>query len=365
MNKIRKIKYLIITFSFFAGLAFWFFDALMDKLIFINEPFLNILIGNINEVAFRSLTCLFFLVFGFVAAKAFSDQKRIEYLLRASEEKYRSLIESTNDSIYLVDKDCKYLYMNKKHAARMGFTGEEYLGRSYNEYHLPNEIRCFAKDFNEVFSTGKSIQREHKSRRDDKYFLQTLSPVTDSDGKIVAVTVVSKDINALKLMEHKFHALSATDELTGLFNRRGFFTVADQYLKLADRNKRGTFMLYVDLDGLKLINDRFGHSTGDLALIELANLLRNCFRNSDAIARIGGDEFAVFPVETTEDNIESITARFRDCLKSYNEKTDHDFKLSACVGTAYYDPERSRSLEQLLMRADRDMYEQKNRRANA
>jgi diguanylate cyclase (GGDEF)-like protein/PAS domain S-box-containing protein len=360
MNKIRKIKYLIITFSIFAGLSFWFFDALMDRLMDIDEPFMKILIGNKNEVVFRLFICLFFLVFGIIAAKAFSDQKRTEALLRASEGKYRSLVESTNDSIYLVDRDCNYLYMNKKHAVRMGFAGEEYLGRSYNEFHLPNEIRCFARDFNEVLSTGTSIQREHKSRRDGKYFLQTLSPVTDSAGHIVAVTVVSKDINALKLMENKFHALSVTDELTGLFNRRGFFTVADQHLKLSDRNKTGAFMLYVDLDGLKLINDKFGHSTGDLALIELANLLKNCFRNSDAVARIGGDEFAVFPVETTEDNIETITDRFRDCLKSYNEKTDHDFRLSACVGTAYYDPERSHSLEELLMHADRDMYEQKN-----
>ena len=365
MSKINKIKYLIIAFSIFAGLCFWLLDALMDKLIYIDQPFLDILIGNDKEVAFRLLTCSFFLVFGVIAAKAFSDQKGIEDLLRANEEKYRSLVESTNDSIYLVDKDCKYLYMNKKHAVRMGFTGEEYLGRSYNEYHLPSEIRCFAGDFNEVISTGKSIQREHKSRRDGKYFLQTLSPVKDSSGRIVAVTVVSKDINRLKLMENKFHALSVTDELTGLFNRRGFFTVAEQYLKLADRNKSGTFMLYVDLDGLKLINDKFGHSTGDLALIELANLLRNCFRNSDAIARIGGDEFAVFPVETTEDNIETIIVRFRDCLKSYNEKTDHEFKLSACVGIAYYDPERSCSLEELLIQADRDMYEQKNRRTTA
>ncbi len=365
MNKIRKIRYLIITFSIFAGLTFWFFDALMAKLAFVDEPFMQILLGNKQEVAFRLFTCLFFLVFGVIAAKAFSDQKRTEDLLRANEEKYRSLIESTNDSIYLVDKDFKYLYMNGKHALRMGFTGQEYLGRSYKEYHLPSEIRCFATDFNEVISTGKSIQREHKSRRDDKYFLQTLSPVIDSAGEIASVTVVSKDISALKLLENKLHTLSVTDELTGLFNRRGFFTVADQFLKLADRNKKGTFMLYLDLDGLKLINDKSGHSTGDLALIELANLLKICFRHSDAIARIGGDEFVVFPVEAAEDSIETIIGRFRDCLKSYNEKKEHDFQLLACVGTAYYDPEHPQSLEELIIRADKNMYEQKNRRTGA
>ncbi|OGW28427.1 MAG: hypothetical protein A2X59_00475 [Nitrospirae bacterium GWC2_42_7] len=374
MNDIKRIKHLIILLSILAGLIFWILDALIDRLMFYDKPFLEILSGNANEMAFRLLTCLFFLGFGLFAARTFCKQKKLEIelrdeitqykitedALRSSEDKYRSLVESTNDSIYLVDKDLRYLYINKNHITRMGFKGEEYLGRSYNEFHLPEEIKWFTKNVNEIFSTGHSVQFEHKSFRDGRYFFQTLSPVKDSDGKIMAVTVISKDINDLKEMEHKLHALSNTDELTGLLNRRGFFSMSGQPLKLANRKKTGVFLLFVDLDGLKSINDNFGHTAGDSALIEISLLLKKSFRDSDVIARIGGDEFVVFPVETAKENISTIIDRFQERIDRHNEKTTLAYKLSASVGVAYYDPEKPSSLDELLLQADSNMYEQKS-----
>ena len=87
-----------------------------------------------------------------------------------------------------------------------------------------------------------------------------------------------------------------TDELTGIYNRKGFYTLASHLLKLAKRNKQGIFLLYADLDDMKEINDNYGHKEGDLMLIETANLLSRYYRESDIIARFGGDEFVVFPV---------------------------------------------------------------------
>lgn len=374
MNDIKRIKHLIILLSVLAGLIFWILDALMSKLMFIDKPFSVILTGNANEMAFRLLTCLFFLGFGIFAARTFCKQKKLEIelrneiqqykktedALRDSEDKYRSLVESTEDSIYLVNKDFRYLYINKNHITRMGFKGDEYLGRSYNEFHLPEEIKWFTKNINEIFSTGRSVQFEHKSLRDGRYFFQTLSPVKDSDGKIVAVTVISKDINELKTMAHKLHALSNTDELTGLLNRRGFFSLADQQIKLINRKKIGVFLLYIDLDGLKSINDRFGHTAGDSSLIEISIIMKKSFRDSDVIARIGGDEFVVFPVETDKENISTIIARFQESIDTYNKKTTARYRLSASVGTTYYDPEKPSSLDELLLQADRNMYEHKS-----
>jgi PAS domain S-box-containing protein len=248
--------------------------------------------------------------------------QKIEMRLRKSEEKYRSLVESTEDSIYLVDKDYTYLFMNKNHITRMGFSEDEYLGRTYGEFHSPVETKRFVENVDKVFATGKSVKHEHKSLRDDSYFLQTLSPVKGADGAIIAATIVSKNINDLKKMEERLRTLSITDELTGLFNRRGFFTLADQQIKLANRHKTGIFMLYADLNGLKMINDKFGHKAGDLALIDMAKLLKKTYRESDVVARIGGDEFAVIPI-------------------------------------GHYDPEKPCSLDELLIQADRMMYKQK------
>ncbi|MGZ3568836.1 MAG: diguanylate cyclase, partial [Thermodesulfobacteriota bacterium] len=95
--------------------------------------------------------------------------------------------------------------------------------------------------------------------------------------------------------------LSLTDELTDLYNRRRFFVLAEQYLKLAIRSKKRLLLFYLDMDDLKSINDRFGHNDGDQALIALGSILKKTFRESDIIARIGGDEFVVL-LESTDEN---------------------------------------------------------------
>ncbi len=373
MDEISKISHRIIALSVVAAMTFWVLDAVMDRLIFSEGPFTGVLIGSNKEVLFRLLTSAFFLAFGVFAAGAFARQKRVqqkltreiaqrkctEDALRSSEEKYRSLVESTDDSIYLVDREYNYIYMNKNHIAMMGFSGDEWQGRSYGEFHSQYETEWFMKNVDLVFGSGRSVQHEHRSIRGDMYFLQTLSPVKDSGGKIMAVTVVSKDIGKLKMMEEKLHTLSITDELTGLFNRRGFFALAEQHIKLANRQRAKVFMLYVDMDGLKGINDTLGHKAGDKALVLLADCLKKSFRDSDAVARIGGDEFVVFPVDTAGENIGSIIARFQESLKICNEEEFSGCGLSASIGVACYDPADPRSLDELLIQADKSMYELK------
>ncbi len=134
---------------------------------------------------------------------------RLEEAMRVSEEKYRSVVESTDDSVYLLDRNCRYLYMNKKHLARMGFSGDEYVGRAYSEFHPAEAAKEFTEAISKVFESCQPAQREHWSRRDDKYFLRTLSPVKGNDGRTVAVNVISKDITGLKQMEAEREKLIA------------------------------------------------------------------------------------------------------------------------------------------------------------
>lgn len=133
-----------------------------------------------------------------------SELKRMQELLAESETKYRSLVESTQDAIYLLDRECRYLFINQMHQTRMGFSDDRYVGRSYSEFHSPEETEDLLRKVGEVFRTGRSVQHEHKSKRDEEYFLRTLSPVKGPDGSIVAVTVVSKNIHDLKHMEERF-----------------------------------------------------------------------------------------------------------------------------------------------------------------
>jgi diguanylate cyclase (GGDEF)-like protein/PAS domain S-box-containing protein len=280
-------------------------------------------------------------------------------LLKGGEDKYRLVVESTDDSIYLVDRKYRYLFMNKKHESRLGLTSGQILGQPYGRSHSPDETRFFIEKVIEVFRTGKSVQHVHRSHRDGRYFLRTLSPIIETDGKIAAVSVISKDISELKMNEEKLLNLSNTDELTGLFNRRGFFALAGQQLKISHRLKKGMSLLSADLDDLKKINDTFGHQEGDRALIETAAILRECFRDVDIIARIGGDEFVVLLIEPSHDKLGVYTARLQRKIELHNLRYERSYTLSISVGIARLEPGSQCSIDDLIAKADGLMYEQK------
>lgn len=341
-----------------AALSLWVINAAVNTFLYYDEPFLQVLFFHNQEISFK-LVAVFLLILGLFMARTFAIQKRTENAMREGEDKYRSLVESTEDSIYLVDRNYKYLFMNKKHLSRVGLSGDEYVGHAYSEFHLPYETNWFIEKANEVFNTGESVQYDHKSLKEGRYFLLTLSPVKKSDGTIIAATVVSKDVTELKSMEEKLQALSLTDELTGIYNRRGFFTLVEHQFKLCRRQKRGIFMLYADVDNLKEINDTLGHKEGDLVLIETADILKKNYRESDIVARIGGDEFVVIPVGFDGDNIETITSRLQKAIEIHNSESNRSYKLSISAGIAYYTPRNPCSVDELLLEGDKSMYEQK------
>jgi len=161
--------------------------------------------------------------------------------------------------------------------------------------------------------------------------------------------------------EEALLALSLTDELTGLCNRRRFFVLTEQCLKIATRTKKRSMLLFIDMDDLKWINDHCGHNEGDQALIGLANILKKTFRESDIIARIGGDEFVVLS-EITEENSEILMTRLYENIKDYNAKRSRRYTLSISVGTTQFDPEYPISIDELLSKADALMYAQKRKR---
>jgi two-component system cell cycle response regulator len=160
-------------------------------------------------------------------------------------------------------------------------------------------------------------------------------------------------------IQERQRAIAITDELTGLYNRRGFFTLVEQQFRLARRERHGIYMLYADLDGLKAINDALGHRHGDMALMDTAKILRDTFRESDLIARIGGDEFVVLPIGTTGSSVEKTVARLEENVNRHNLEARRKYKLSLSFGVAYYDPGHPCSIDELLAKGDRLMYEQK------
>ncbi|MBE9001745.1 MULTISPECIES: diguanylate cyclase [unclassified Nostoc] len=159
--------------------------------------------------------------------------------------------------------------------------------------------------------------------------------------------------------EAEVRQLSLTDELTGLYNRRGFFWLANHQFKIARRTEIFCCLLFVDLDGLKQINDSLGHEIGDRAIVDTAQLLKQSFRESDVIARIGGDEFVIFVPVCSPGNTDEFRPRLQENIERFNQEHNYSYQLSISVGATQCALNENVSLEQLLEEADKLMYEHK------
>ena len=162
--------------------------------------------------------------------------------------------------------------------------------------------------------------------------------------------------------EAEVKQLSLTDELTGLYNRRGFFLLAEQQLKVARRTYTACCLLFADLDGLKQINDTLGHAVGDRAIVDAAQLLMQTFRDADIVARLGGDEFAVL-IPACSDNSAEFSSRLQANIDRFNQGCacagSCSYQLSMSVGIQFCAATDNISLEQLLIKSDKLMYKHK------
>ncbi len=183
---------------------------------------------------------------------------------------------------------------------------------------------------------------------------------------------VERDLNAVERLaglyaiavqrtrtEDALREMSLVDELTKVYNRRGFMTLAEQQIKVAHRTKKDMSLFYADLDDLKAINDSFGHEEGDAALVEAVEVLRDVFRDSDIIARLGGDEFVVLAIDVAEGRVAALARRLRERLQARNARAGTPYALSFSLGIVRYDPGKPCTLTELLILADRKMYQDK------
>jgi diguanylate cyclase (GGDEF)-like protein len=163
-------------------------------------------------------------------------------------------------------------------------------------------------------------------------------------------------------LNETLRTLALTDDLTGLNNRRGFLTLAEQHLKLARRTKQELLFVFLDLDGLKQINDTFGHQEGDRALAKTAEILKRSFhRDLDLIARLGGDEFVVLTIDSFHESSEIIYIRLQEHLKIINAQMNCSYQISFCIGMTRINPTSETTINDLMAEADEVLY--KNKRA--
>ncbi len=274
-----------------------------------------------------------------------TERKAVDEALEVAESNLRQLILSTADGMVVADAEGRVLFANPAAESLLGRRNFELIGEPcpFSMEPGPPQEMIFGPDSQEPVVAEIRVV-ETKWRRK------------------AARLASLRDITELVNLREQLRSMSLVDELTGLYNRRGFTTLARQQIKTANRMMRRMLLIFADLDGLKEINDNLGHNEGDRALRETAMVLKATFRESDILCRFGGDEFVALAMLAHSEAVASMIERVRTNAEDWNKDASRPYSLSLSLGRAVYDPARPRSLDDLLSEADGDMYKEKRRR---
>ncbi len=286
-----------------------------------------------------------------------SERKKAQKQLLESENNLRALLDAVTESFSLIDKNGIVLAANETFANRLNVTMDKLINANVYDLFQPEVSKQRRRQAENVLHTGKPARFEdvHHGRHIDL----VVYPVFDENRKVVRLAVFGVDVTQHRELEKKLETIAFTDQLTGLYNRRGFFNLATQQLQVVKRSKQKLLLFFADIDRLKWINDTFGHDEGDCALIDAAKILLQTFRSADIVSRIGGDEFAILAVNADEITIDDILNRYQIFADKLNLRKNRKYKLSISIGYSIHETDNPISLDELMAGADLSMYENK------
>ncbi|MCL4441276.1 MAG: PAS domain S-box protein [Firmicutes bacterium] len=291
-----------------------------------------------------------------------TDRKQMERALRESEEKYRLLLETIEDGFYEVDLAGNLIHYNDAMAGIHELSDKDsYLGVNYRDYTDKESAARVFKAYNQVFSTGqpeKGFTWEMVTRKGARKILEaSITLARDSSGKPTGFRGIIRDITERRQAEERLKYLSMHDVVTGLYNRTYF---EQEMTRLCHSRFSPVTVICCDVDGMKLVNDTFGHKKGDDLLKAVAEVLRSPFRTSDVVARTGGDEFAILLPKTSKQAARRVLNRIKKAIENYNRKgAGLPIKISMGTATGRVSREKEFSCSELYRQADNDMYRQK------
>jgi diguanylate cyclase (GGDEF)-like protein/PAS domain S-box-containing protein len=329
----------------------------------------GISIGSLMTIALALLSLA-------TVGKDVKELKQTAEELAQSEAYYRLLTEQSSDLVRLIGLDGKVSYVSPSVERLLGYTVEEFGKLPALSLLHPDELDIARDILKEVVSgvvsSGVSNYRLRNKAGEFRWFEVRWGVILNAEGKPREIHTAGRDVTERREAESKLSAyaeqlrsVSLRDELTGLYNRRGFLEIAAQAHSLALRDARHAALVFIDLNGMKRINDELGHDVGDDALVDAAHVLRAALREADVVARLGGDEFVVFALDFGAPNLDLLRVRLRKLLDERVAELDRPYRLSMSVGAAYSKAGAEQSVSQLLDEADAAMYEQKNARRAA
>ena len=294
----------------------------------------------------------------YAALRDITMLKRREAALRESEALFRAVVNHSPAKIHIKDAQGRYTLINREAEKLFGVTDEEGRGKTSHEIFSRELADSFAAHDQAVLESGQIVEVEEEWQREGglRTYLTVKFPIRDAAGEIVAVGAIGTDITESKKAEERIRHLATHDVLTGLPNRALGMDRLSQALAMARRNVAMTALVFVDLDGFKGINDTHGHEAGDRVLKEVAGRLSSCVRETDTVARFGGDEFLlVLTAITDKSTVTAVVEKVLDSLSRSFAVDGRVTPLGASIGVALY-PGDGETPEELFRRADRAMY---------
>lgn len=316
--------------------------------------------GEIRDIEATGITILhegnhaFLMIF-----RDITSRKKAEEALQQSEEQYRLIAENMTDLVRVVDPNGVVVYASPSHEHVLGYSPKVFEGYSAFKLIHPDDMDTSQSRF----ESGVMEKEEHTAEFRMKHakghwvWIEAHAKlVLDEDDNILRLQLVGRDITERKMLEEKLSNMAFYDSLTGIPNRRLFQEKLIQTIKEADRYNRKFALLYMDIDKFKQINDTLGHDAGDELLKQFSVRVQNCLRESDTLARQGGDEFTILlsDIKVEKDAI-MIAERILASLQEPWMIDDEEFHTTSSIGVAFYAKEGT-SFGELMKQADTAMY---------
>lgn len=275
---------------------------------------------------------------------------------------YPKLINLMLDTVFVVDGDNQIVFVSDACEALLGYRADELTGTTILDYMHPDDLAASLASIIRVMNGQPHVDFRNRYIRKDGGIVHILWSARWYEEEGVRIGV-ARDVTALRQAEEELRYLAHHDPLTGLTNRSLFYDRLDSALHAAHRHQSGLALLFLDLNDFKLINDVHGHAVGDRVICSVARRLEGCVRETDTVARMGGDEFIVLLTDVL--SADAVYRKVEQILAVVAEPLDADLMgivPSCSIGVACY-PGDGKDADALLSHADSDMYRIKRRRS--
>ena len=300
-----------------------------------------------------------------------SERKLAEEALRASEERYRFITDHTADHIWTMDLSLRFIYSSPAVTKILGYTVDELMKLTIDQFFTFESLETVKTTLLEELTTDqdpgtdpnriRTLQSENYHKNGHIVWLESsLTFVRNASMKPIGILGVSRDITERKKAEEQIQYMATHDLLTDLPSLRLAKDRLTMAMNLARRNKTSMAVMFIDLDGFKAVNDTLGHDAGDYVLQQVAQRMLSCVRETDTVARVGGDEFLIIATEiNSPDNAAQIAEKVIQTVSQQIMIAEQQAVVGASIGIALF-PEHGEDMDKLIKQADEAMYRVKN-----